>query len=330
MSNVNTGIKSIKMSHLLNIVLLITLIATIIFGYFYYKQLSVADVVKQKVDITKANDIPEYLYTIYGAGDDRMAFPSFTYVDDKDIYVTDTNNARILVFDYNGKFRSSIGEKPPKKGPFLQPIELVVFNNRLYVTDIYQRKVFIVAKNGEVLGSFAEKELKMPSSICFKNGKFYILDSGDNYVKVFDTQGNLLLKFTGAGQKSGTFKNPYGLNVDENGNIYVADSNNYRVLVFDAKGEVIDVWQGRDKQNSEGYTIPRGISFDKKGYVWIANTLAGAVSASDKEGKRLYMLTTGESEGDALSMPTSTFIDGNNRLYVTAHGGHRVLVYQLK
>lgn len=329
MSNVNESAKSIKLSHLLNIVLLITLVGTIIFGYFYYKQLSITDAVKQKVDVSKGYDMPEYLYTIYGVGEDRLLFPSSTYVDEQDVFVVDTLNTRVLVFDYNGRFRYAIGDKSAKKSIFSQPRELTIFNNRLYVTDPYKRKVFILARNGELLGNFAEKELKMPNSICFKDGRFYIIDTGDHYVKVFDTQGKLLLKFGGAGQEKGKFRNPMGINVDELGRIYVADSNNYRVQVFDSTGKVVSVWEGKGAEKVGGYIIPRGISFDKKGYVWIANSLASGVSASDKDGNRLYMLRTGESEGDQLALPTSTFIDKNNRLYVTAYGGHRVLVYQL-
>ncbi|TLN14703.1 hypothetical protein FDZ74_08885, partial [bacterium] len=187
----------------------------------------------------------------------------------------------------------------------------------------------IYTREGEFVGYFAESAVEQPVSILYKDNKFYIFDVRPHQVKVLDTAGKLLLSFGGRGIEPGKFKEPIGLNVDKDGNIYVPDSNNFRVQVFTPQGKLKKVWQGQGKENVDGYTVPRGISFDSKGFVWIANTLAGGVSVSDAGGKRLALFAEGESENDSMTLPTSTFIDGNNRLYVTTHGDHRVLVYQI-
>jgi DNA-binding beta-propeller fold protein YncE len=318
--------KKIKFSNLLNIILAVCLILVLIFGYLYYKQINVVDVAKKVVPAGATIEKPNYLYTIYGSTGERFLMPSFTFVDGNNIYVSDTANSRIMVFNYNGKFQFKFSSDG-KNGPMKRPSGITSYNNQLYIAQSYKGKIGIYSRTGDFIGYFAENLIKRPSSIVQRDNKFYIIDGAT--VKIVDPLGKLLLSFGGGGTEPGKFKSPYGLNVDDKGNIYVADSNNFRIQVFSSQGKLIDVWQSKQKDNAGGYTIPRGISFDRKGNVWIAHNLAAGVSVSDTTGKRLALFTESEPGDQGMTLPTSTFIDQNNRLYVTAFGGDRVLVYQI-
>lgn len=323
--------KRISRSQMLNIVLLIVLLILVAFGYLYYKKTSIVSVVSNTLPtLSNVPKQPDYLFTIYGQENNFLDHPRSTFVWNNKIYVADTWHGRIVVFDYNGKYVDNIGGRGNFAGAMKSPSEVAVYNNHLYVADYDLGKVGIYTLDGVFAGYFAEKVLKMPSNIKVFGDKFYIFDSAPQKLYVLDSSGKVLQSFGGKGTEPGRFYFANGVNVDEDGNIYVADSNNFRIQIFTPDGKVKSVWKSDKKDNADGYTIPRGIAFDRKGYIWTAHNLAGGVSVTDPAGKRLALFIQGESQEDMLTLPTSVFIDENNRLYVAEFGGNRILVYQIQ
>ena len=65
---------------------------------------------------------------------------------------------------------------------------------------------------------------------------FYIADTGNNRIVVFDFQGQFKKSIGSQGQGPGEFDNPTGLFIFEDGRIAVADYNNHRIQIFDRNG----------------------------------------------------------------------------------------------
>jgi DNA-binding beta-propeller fold protein YncE len=65
-------------------------------------------------------------------------------------------------------------------------------------------------------------------------GRLLVTDTGNKRVQAFDTNGNFIGQFGGAGAEAGQFNEPVGLAVDDAGNLYVADTWNKRIQVFDS------------------------------------------------------------------------------------------------
>ncbi|ADG81985.1 6-bladed beta-propeller [Thermincola potens] len=331
--------RKIKVSNLLNIILVITLVLIVAFGWWYLKGRSPVDNV---ASVINSDEIPkpEYLYTIYGPENGRLNKIWNTFVADDRIYVVDAGNQRIAIFDYSGKFISEVGR--PKKGVPISrqpgvlqaPSGITVVNGEIYVTDTSTRLIHVFNSEGKFLRYFAEKKPKVPVNIFYKDGKFYVLDNGTMTVQVYDQTGKSLLVFGKQGDKPGEFYYPYSVYVDNNNEIYVADSNNNRIQIFDAKGKFKKELKGEDINGSGGYSVPRGIAFDSKGNLYTAETMSNDISIANKEGKVLSRFSYAEPETettvDALKAPTSVFIDDNQRLYVTELANSRILVYQIK
>lgn len=323
--------KTISRSKLLNIVLLLILMLLVIFGYFYYKQTNVVTAIKQVVPaVSDVPERPQYLFTIYGPPGEFFDRPNSVNVTDNKIYVADGWNGRVVVFDYNGKFIRKIGGRGNFQGAMKMPGEVAVYNNQMYVADYQLGKVLVYTLDGNFIGYFAEKVFRSPLNIKVVNDKFYVFDTISQKFYILDSTGKVIKSFGSQGKEKGKFYFAWGFNLDKDGNIYIADSNNFRIQVFNPDGSFKAIWSGTKKDNSDGYTIPRGIAFDKKGNLWTANNLAGGVTATSPAGKRLALFTNGESDEDTMTLPQSVFIDGNNRLYVPELGGNRVLVYQLQ
>lgn len=128
-----------------------------------------------------------------GACKGCLYFPTYVAVDgDGNIYMTSTLNARVDVFDPEGRYLKTIGGRGTVFGMFDKP-------------------------KGVALDAF---------------GNVYVVDSGWSNVQIFNQKGEVLLFFGGRGTYPGLLKNPTGIAIDKNNRIYVADYLNYRVSVY--------------------------------------------------------------------------------------------------
>lgn len=118
------------------------------------------------------------------------------------------------------------------------------------------------------------------------NDNFYLVDSGNNRIVVFDSQFNNVTKiydtFKGLDGKDTTLNNPMGIFVDSsNGFMYIADNKNARVIKSDMDGNIISEFT---KPTSEVYAqeltfLPQKVLVDSAGYVYVVvnNITSGAV-----------------------------------------------------
>jgi DNA-binding beta-propeller fold protein YncE len=128
-----------------------------------------------------------------GSGPGQFLYPTYLAVDaDGNLYVTDTLNARVQVFDADGQYVKSIGERGNAWGMFDKP-------------------------KGVALDSF---------------GNVYVVDSGWSNVQIFNEKGQVLLFFGGRGPVPGMLKNPTAIAIDGSNQIYVADFINHRVNLY--------------------------------------------------------------------------------------------------
>ena len=130
-----------------------------------------------------------------GKGDieDAFRFPTFLTVDAKgNLYVADTVNSRVQVFNADGKFIQQIGKRGTAWGQFDKP-------------------------KGVALDSF---------------GNVYVADSGWSNVQIFNPKGQPLMFFGGRGTYPGLMQNPASVTIDKKNRIYVGDMLNHRVNVY--------------------------------------------------------------------------------------------------
>jgi DNA-binding beta-propeller fold protein YncE len=123
-----------------------------------------------------------------------LMFPTYLAVDDDGlVYVADTLNARVQVFDpESGTVIRAIGERGNRFGQFERP-------------------------KGIALDSF---------------GNLYVVDSGWANVQIFNKRGQVLLFFGGRGRYPGLLYNPSAIAIDKNNRIYVANTQNFRLDMY--------------------------------------------------------------------------------------------------
>jgi DNA-binding beta-propeller fold protein YncE len=113
---------------------------------------------------------------------------------DGKVFVADTGNSRVMIFDEDGKALGSFGQRGGEPGQLREPESVAV-------------------------GA---------------DGRVYVADTGNNRVQVFTDQGILLFSLGSSGKEVGQFKSPTKVAVDRADHVFVLDSGNDRVQEFDA------------------------------------------------------------------------------------------------
>ena len=220
---------------------------------------------------------------------------------DGSLYLTDTENHRVVHLDANGKLLQTWGSYgdittgQAAGGTFNQPWGIGVGpDGSVYVADTWNHRIQKFSADGKFLkmwGYFGQAEnpdaLWGPRDIVVDHkGRVYVTDTGNKRVVVFDAEGNSITQFGSAGLEAGQFDEPVGLALDSDGQIYVADTWNQRVQVFrEDNGNFVHVrswdiaaWYGQSLDNKPFLAV------DARGQVYIADPEGARVIEFKNDG----------------------------------------------
>ena len=273
-----------------------------------------------------------------GAGPGQFNSPRGVAVGpDGSIYVVDSGNARVSVFDRDGKFVHSFGSAGTATGEFQEPWGIAVAQNGdVYVADTWNHRVQWFDSTGTfkgMWGYFADTQGNAqaspgafwgPRSIAIdQQGFVYVTDTGNKRVQKFTPQGKFVAVFGSGGDGPGQFNEPVGIAIDPQGNFYVADTWNQRIEVFDStftyKAEwKLSTWQGQSLTNKPYLAADAS-------YVYAVDPEGYRVLVFDKEGA--IKLSFGRYGDDAagMNLPAALALDSQGRLYVTDSQNNRLL-----
>lgn len=127
-----------------------------------------------------------------GAEPGKFNYPTHLFLRNSRLYVSDTMNFRVQVFDLDGRLVGKIGEMGANLGQFARPKGLAVDSE----------------------------------------GNIYVADAAFNNFQIFNPAGQLLLFVGQVGTQPGEFWLPAGLHIDEEDRVFVVDQYNRRVQVF--------------------------------------------------------------------------------------------------
>jgi DNA-binding beta-propeller fold protein YncE len=199
-------------------------------------------------------------------GDGQFSSPVAIGSDSfNNVYVTEETNHRVQKFDTNGNFIAKWGS-------------------------------FCSLETGEGCNTSApgaiepgDGQFNHPIGIAADAGGFvYVVDSLNQRVQKFDSDGNFITKWgslclisTGRGcnvdgagaveNGDGQFRNPHGIDFDTSNNIYVTDSLNHRVQKFDTNGNFILKWGalGTDEGRFMG---PRDLAASVSNIIYVSDS----------------------------------------------------------
>jgi tripartite motif-containing protein 71 len=155
-----------------------------------------------------------------------------------------------------------------------------------------------------------------------QDGNVYVMDTENNRVQKFDSNGNFVSMWGSQGNGEGQFQNTSSQDwlghmiVDTHGNLYVIDANNFRIQKFDSNGNYQTQWGTKGTGDGEFSFIPFDIAIDPQDNVYVCESASvHRVQKFDENGK--FLLTWGKlgykdgefSSGDNCSVAVDP--DGN-------------------
>ena len=159
------------------------------------------------------------------------------------IYVADTQGHKVEVFNDDGVWQRSFGERGDGDGQFNAPTYITLHDGTLYITDTLNSRVQLFDTDGHFLRSIGRRGLyvgDMPrpkGNTVDKDGNLYVVESYYDYLLIFNNKGDFLLPIGGTGNTIGRFYLPAGIWSDRHDRIYVADTFNGRIVIFQYLGD---------------------------------------------------------------------------------------------
>jgi DNA-binding beta-propeller fold protein YncE len=179
----------------------------------------------------------KYLSEFTGGG--ALAHPTSIVKDSSGkFFVAEPTKAQVLLIDMARKSIKPVDFSGIPSGNPIYPGNMAIDSkDYLYLVDEANQRVLvfdpdvrfqrqILVKEGQGL-----RDVKVDAA-----GRIYTLSAIDGSVRVYDREGNLLLKFGKRGADRGEFNFPASLAVDQKGLIYVVDQHRNQILVFNKEG----------------------------------------------------------------------------------------------
>ncbi|MFH1112427.1 MAG: NHL repeat-containing protein [Pseudomonadota bacterium] len=221
-----------------------------------------------------------------GAQPGYLNFPKgITVGKDDRIYVVDSNNCRVQVFDRNGSVLRIIGSVGSLAGSFATPQGIALDQEgRLLVADTRNHRIQIFEDDKliSVIGELGDgkDQFRLPTACAVRSdGDITVLDSKHGLVKVFDKEHGFRTEFGGVGSKPGLLNMPQGMALDAKDHVWIADTGNNRIQEFDADGKLASV-VGKQGSGPLEFVGPTGIAC-REGRIYVA----------DNGNRRIQILT---------------------------------------
>ena len=162
-----------------------------------------------------------------------------------DVYVMDSRNNQVRIFDSEGNSQDSWGSGLLVGGQFDYPMGIAVSTDYVYIANTNRAQILKFTKVGQFVsswGSYGTNDGQFDSPIGVAvdpSGNVYVSDHWNHRVQKFTGSGVHLLTFGSEGTAPGQFTNPMGIDTDAAGNVWVADralDRGGRIQQFDGLG----------------------------------------------------------------------------------------------
>jgi len=196
-----------------------------------------------------------------GSGPGRLNGPIGIAVSGDEVFVSDSRNGRIQVFDLGGSFLRELPVPGAREGTRGRPMHIDVHGDRLYVPDYLGDGIVVMSLQGEVLARIGHSgsgpgEFDAPSAVAADDtGFLWVADFYNQRVQKLSPTGEPVSQLgvtRTKGTASGRFNYPTDLAFLKDGRLVVADAYNDRVQLFSSGGEPLVKWGGPFAVNIAG------------------------------------------------------------------------------
>ena len=253
------------------------------------------------------------------------------------IFVSDTVQRSVLVFDVPGKRFFEIGRDKP--GTLRKPLGLDTDGDcNVYVADGTTGNIMVFNQAGQYLQSLGGQKWfdRLTHVAVDDEGKrVYAVDTGgvgseNHHIRVFDVEtGKHLSDIGKRGDKEGELNLPRDIALDDSGKVYVVDGGNFRVQVFNRHGDFIQQIGKLGRQYGD-FARPKGIAIDRQGNIYVSDTAHGNYQIFNPDGELLLFVGSRSEKFERASymLPAGIDIDEDGRVYIIDQYFRKLDIYR--
>ncbi|HOZ53258.1 MAG TPA: hypothetical protein PK142_01110, partial [bacterium] len=273
----------------------------------------VSDIEENNIKIFSINDeVISHIGTMgsYGTSSlGRFNMPSDVIFKDPYLYFADAGNHRIQRFNLFTEEMISWGDFGDGPGQFGGESLIgggyilgMTFDSdgNIYVTDTFNNRVQKFDADGVYITQW---EASYPFGIAIdQDSNIFTSDPfGNNIIQKFDSGGNLIKEFGGAGSENGQFNLAAGLFIDFNNYLYVADGDNNRIQKFDTDGNFLDKW-GEPGGDLAQFDQPIDVAVDNDGNIFVADSGNKRIQVLYISAQKPYDLAISNTTSDSITV----------------------------
>ena len=281
----------------------------------------------------------------YGRYTGQLDYPSDVAVNSTGhVYIADTRNDRISIFDSDGQYAGKFGESGDGDGQFGGPVGIAIdSDDNIYISDVFNNNVQVFDSDNTHLNTFGSagsnsSEFDNPRHIAVNStGYIYVVDTQNHRVQIFDNDGTYQAQIgSGApGYANGEFYSPVGIAIDSDDNVYVSDTINHRVQIFDNDG----TYQGQIGSGVAGigdgqFNNPLGIAIDSDNNIYVVDNASHSLVANSHHRVQIFD-NDGTYQGQfgggidgttnaGFNSPIGIALDSDGNIYVDDVLNHRI------
>ncbi len=262
-----------------------------------------------------------------GSGEGQLNSPEGIAISDSgNVFVVDTGNNRVQVFDLTGGFIRAWGTAGSGNGQFQSPHGVALDSSgNVYVVDTGNNRIQVFTPTGQFLrkwGSFGTgaTQFNMPWGITINTtGYVFITDTNNNRVQAYDQLGNFIRSFN---QPYGIINLPRGVAIDNYGKLVVVlndtDSHHYYYIILNVATAGYE-FIGHDTR----FKDPYGIAYQHYGKFYLVDTGNNRIL----QFPDWHENSEPEAIVNGFTGPRGIAFDAAGHIYVTDTGNHRIVKF---
>ena len=219
---------------------------------------------------------------------------------DEKLYVADTDNHRIVVYDL---------ENNERLFTFTSPMQNYCDSTHTWAKDV---------------PDCTNDMRNLPTSIEIIDERIFVAYGFQDEIQIFDLDGNYLWKFGSSGTQAGQFNSPYQL-VASNNELFVADLENYRIQVFDLNGNFLRQFETHSNSINQ-FSKPADVyAYDSQ--IFVVDQHHALILVFDLNGKLMKEFPVNQNLSNT-SEPYGVFVY-DDLIFVSDIGDSSVKIFDL-
>lgn len=321
----------------------------------YGNTLYVADSGNHRVQLFDVSNplSPTYVATIgvtgqSGSDNSHLGSPSGVAADTSYIYVADTWNNRVQIFNRATRAYAATmgGTQGAGNYQFFGPSDVAVdAAGNIYVADFVNTRVQQFNSSRSYVRIYGTTGAPYLTDGYHYNSPSGVAAAADGSLYITEDSGHRLIKLNAAGQLEWTvgaagvkgdwnhandrLNNPADVVLDISGRVLVADRWNGRVQIFNADGSYYGT-MAQPVPGGRGFNCPGGVGVAPNGDIYVADTCAHVVDIFDRHWRHqgaLGMVDQPGTDNSHFDNPEDVAVDSRGFIYVTDKNNRRVQVF---